>query len=186
MSVSIESGMRVDLTGKPHFRFQDLAAYRSVSGQHVKEMDYCWLDAQELFMLELKAYSDVRAQARAEQMTSDQFLAYLINKTAPKVWDSLLLFSACWLPTNKGKELRQELDVRFHVRIECIRVVIVVAVPDWFKPQFETLRRRFREVLQGKMALFDSRSLIVCMPEHLVQYPALACITPIGTSSDHR
>lgn len=184
MSISVESGMRVDLTGKPHFRFQELTAYQSVSGQHVKEMDYCWLDNNVLFMLELKSYSAEVVEAREGQKASDQFVDYLIDKTAPKVWDSLLLLSACWLRTKKGDKLRQELDVQFHVRIERIRVVIVLEVPDWFKPQFETLKRQFRKVLLGKMALFDSSSLIVCMPENLDKdkFPELACITLIGTT----
>ena len=92
MSLFSESGVQVDLTGKPHFRFQDLEAYRSIKGQHVQEMD----------------------------------------------------------------------------------------VPDWFKPQFDSLKKRFRTVLKGKMALFDTPSLIVCMPGQLKKTPFAAYLQSVG------
>lgn len=163
-----ESNVRVDLTGKPHFRFQDLDTYRSISGQHVKEMDFCWLRDGKLFMLEVKAYSDEVEQAKEENVTAEQFVKYLVDKTAPKVWDTLLMFSACWLPTRKGIEFRDNLSEAFHTPICPIYVVIVLDVPSWFKRQhFATLRTRFRGVLRGKMALFDSKSIVVCTPGQL-------------------
>lgn len=168
-----ESNVKVDLTGKPHFRFQDLAAYKSISGQHVKEMDFCWLNNGELFLLEVKTYADEVPQAKEENITADKFIKYLVDKTAPKVWDSLLMFSACWLPTNKGKEFLTDLPQQFHVPIGRICVVIVLDVPGWFKQYFGTLKKRFQKVLQGKMALFDSKCIIVCMPDQLGGFSSL-------------
>ncbi|MBF0131418.1 MAG: hypothetical protein HQL75_02370 [Magnetococcales bacterium] len=165
MAIYEESNVRVDLTGIPHFRFQNLAAYKKISGQHVKEMDFCWLRDGKLFMLEAKAYSDEREQAKEKNVTAEQFVEYLVDKTAPKVWDSLLMFSACWLPTDKGTKFRADLPEEFHTPICPICIVIVLDVPDWFKRQhFATLRTRFRDVLRGKMALFDSECIVVCTP----------------------
>ncbi|MBF0604612.1 MAG: hypothetical protein HQL07_13080 [Nitrospirae bacterium] len=168
MAIDEESNVRVDLTGKPHFRFQDLAAYKKISGQHVKEMDFCWLRDGKLFMLEVKAYSDEMEQAKEENVTAEQFVKYLVDKTAPKVWDSLLMFSACWLPTNQGTQFRDDLPKAFHTPICPICVVIVLDVPAWLKRQhFATLRTRFRDVLRGKMTLFDSENIIICTPGQL-------------------
>lgn len=182
MAVFVESGVHVDLSGKLYFRFQDLTAYRRVSCQHVQEMDFCWMDGEELILLELKNYSKEVDHAKAEQTTATRFLDYLIERTTPKVWDSLLMLSACWLGTEKGYEFRTELPSVFHTRAKKIHVVIVLGVPDKFKPQFGRLRDRFRDVLQGKMALFDSKSLIVCMPDHLHRIPLLACLQPTVSS----
>ena len=180
MSLFVESGVQVDLTGKPHFRFQDLESYRTIKGQHVQEMAYCWLDAEKPVMLELKAYSEEVEHAKQENTTVDEFIAYLIQKTTPKVWDSLLMFSACWLPTDKGLAFRNELDPTFHTHIQQIGIIIVLDVPDWFKPQFASLKKRFRTVLKGKMALFDIRSLIVCMPGQLKKTPFAAYLQSVG------
>jgi len=180
MSVFIESGVRVDLTGKCYFRFQDLAAYRSVKGQYVKEMDFCWMDGEQLIMLELKAYTEEVEHAREENITAEAFIDYLINITAPKIWDSLLMLSACWLSTDKGIEFRDELTPEFHAKIQRIGIVIVLDVPDWFEPQFGELKGRFREVLKGKMALFDIRRLIVCMPSQLEETPFATYLQPAG------
>lgn len=170
MTLFNESEVRGDLTGKPHFRFQDLKAYQSISGHHVKEMDYCWLDAEQLILLEMKAYADECEQAKLDRIPPDQFISSLVEKTAPKVWDSLLMFSACWLATSKGQEFRRELDEKFHIRQQ-IGVVIVLDVPQQFRPHFWMVKERFRSVLKGKMSLFDSRRLIVCMPSQLALTP---------------
>ena len=58
MSLFVESGVQVDLTGKPHFRFTKLKAYQAISGQHVQEMDYCWIYNDNLILLEVKSYSE--------------------------------------------------------------------------------------------------------------------------------
>lgn len=179
--VYCESGVQVNLADKPHFRFQDLKVYRQLSGRHVQEMDFCWLADDRLILLELKAYKDEVEQAKEEHIPPDQFVDHLVAKTAPKIWDALLMFSACWLPTKKGEEFRKELSPVFHKRIARMGVVIVLDVPPWFIPHFNTLKRRFRTVLVGKLALFDCQSLLVCMPDELGNTRLAATLQPVGS-----
>lgn len=184
MNIFVESGIQVDLTGKPHFRFENLNVYngrRGLSGRSVKEMDFCWLDNGRLIMLELKSFSETSEIAKQGNISAADFTAYLIQETAPKIWDSLLMFSACWLPTQKGLILRNELDPDFHALIEKIHIVIVLDVPEWFKAYFDTLRQRFQIVLNGKLALFDCKNnLTVCMPHQLKRTSLRDYVRPAG------
>lgn len=171
MSLFVESGIELDLTGKPHFRFTNLKAYQAICGQHVQEMDYCWIYNDELILLEVKSYSEESDIARQAELTPDKFTDYLVQKTVPKIWDSLLMLSACWLSTQKGLLFRCELSDVFHTLAGKIRIVIVVDLPDNLKTYFPTIRDRFQTVSKGKLALFDCKNLIVCMPQQLAETP---------------
>lgn len=54
-----ESGLTLDLPDGRHFRFADLPAYKLLSGQNLREMDFAWVDAGKLFLLEVRSYAQV-------------------------------------------------------------------------------------------------------------------------------
>jgi hypothetical protein len=72
MSVFHESGVSVTLTDLDHHRFCDLPTYKSINGDFVKEVDYCWLQSEAfgyikentLIGLELKGYEHIDSSYR--------------------------------------------------------------------------------------------------------------------------
>lgn len=191
VEIHTESGVQVDLTGKPHFRFQDLPAYKQIKGQHLKEMDYCWLHDGELFLLEVKSYADALAEIRrkdvGEQVAGKDIRENKVDrqksiikrfwdKTIPKISDSLLMFSASWVGTLKGEALsKQFTSPEFTVPPRRISIIIIVEMPeeqsDRYRDRFSEIRKRCRVVTRGQRALFDqpgnSCRLFVLTPDEL-------------------
>lgn len=182
MDIFDESGVRVDMTGKKYFRFQDISAYKQISGQCVKEMDVCWLDNNQLILLELKDYKQSLLEAKQNNIIPKQFVKFVCNNIECKLWDSLLMLSACWLPTKSGGKLRNELDSVFHQLPDQIRVVIVIDMQEIdIRRHFTPLQKELKKRLKGKLSLFDvsDQFLTICMPQHLKTYnPLKDCIQP--------
>lgn len=59
MATYVESGLCLDLPDGQHFRFADLPAYKALSGQHLKEMDFAWIADGKLVLLEVRSYAQI-------------------------------------------------------------------------------------------------------------------------------
>lgn len=125
MSIFRESGITVTLTNLDHHRFCDLPTYRAISGQHVREVDYCWLQhkatgsiqADTLVGLELKNYEKT-------DIPVDTFFNDLIKK----IRDTLSLFSAAWLQQGLGAQLQNELPQSYRTFSPQRKIILVMLV----------------------------------------------------------
>jgi hypothetical protein len=53
-----ESGLKINLSHADcSFRLADLPTYQKISGQSVKEFDFCWIENKSLYALEVKDYT---------------------------------------------------------------------------------------------------------------------------------
>lgn len=147
-----ESGLRVDLRGKDHFRFQDCPAYRSISGQNLKEMDFGWWDADTLWLLELKDYAHLSPEERLP--------GHLLEELANKATDVLLMLAAAWIGTEMGNGLKACLP-KHSQRPHRLKLAFVLKVEPILVPQIQTLKDTLNQRLRGRIALFDIRNVIL-------------------------
>lgn len=99
---NIESGIRFKLPDGSYFRLCDIEAYRKLSGQNLKEMDFGWWDEKlgKLFLLEVKEYRDFENKTKYSTR---------INELVKKATDALMIFSSVWSGTAKGGEIGKHL-----------------------------------------------------------------------------
>jgi hypothetical protein len=110
MSVYQESGVEITLSGLDHHRFSELSTYKVLSGQNIKEVDYCWLQstakntipANTLIGLELKGYKETAIPVDK-----------LFNNLLQKIRDTLAMFSAAWLQQGLGSQIHNELPTSY-------------------------------------------------------------------------
>ena len=114
MATYEESGLRLTLPDDQHFRFADLAPYRSLSGQHLKEMDFAWIDQGKLILLEVRSYAQV-----TETLTGPDFMPtkgraapFRFQALLDKVTDTLLMLAAAWAGTGWGRTLSPPVAVQ--------------------------------------------------------------------------
>jgi hypothetical protein len=171
MAVYEESALRVDLPDGSHFRFADLATYRGLSGQNLKEMDYAWLesgDGSGLVLLEIRSYAQV-----TETLTTRDFAkgARRFEALVDKVTDSLLMLGAAWAATRTGHDLSKELPEA--ARAPCpLRVILAVELPSALATHLGPLRDALNHRLRGRLQLFDVRAAA------LLDYARLQALFP--------
>jgi hypothetical protein len=164
-----ESGLRLYLANRPHFRFQDLPTYVPLKGQRLKEMDFCWHDdANKIVLLELKEFSRSRETLRASDLIDK---AYRFETLINKVADSLFILSAVWLGSQKGLAFRAELPPFAQQRLP-IKIIIGLDLPRSLHSHYGVLRDKLNARLRGRVALFDVDSIAVVNYQQLLEkYP---------------
>lgn len=102
MPVYTESELSISLPDGKSFQLGKMAAYRSLSGCALKEMDFGYLDEDggHIVLVELTSYNKA-----AEPPTSKVLLPEMIAKAR----DSLLMLQAAWRGHGVGKRLLLEL-----------------------------------------------------------------------------
>jgi hypothetical protein len=160
MSKYKESGVEVDLTGLPHHRFADLPAYRSLSGQFIKECDFTWLQvaangklqANSLFNLELKGFGNHLIPVDHE-----------FERLVKKVRDTLSLFSMAWIKRGKGKELQQQLPLEYnsHQILRKIYFVLLINEKNSQATALRAINNKLKNELRGISALYDCKVTLV-------------------------
>lgn len=145
----VESGMIVDLSAFPHFRFEDCKAHQRL--HHIKEIDFGWWNKNEkcLYLLELKSLNKVKAEYRLNK--AHQFIDNLWKKSI----DVLTILTAVWLENNGANEIKNCLPQQIHQKCN-MRFYHLINCNIAFEPHLpfvnDTLKQRFR----GYCRLFET------------------------------
>ena len=170
-----ESGLTLDLPDGRHFRFADLPAYKLLSGQKLKEMDFAWVDAGKLFLLEVRSYAQV-----STTLTGADFVP-VKGESAPhrfatlvdKLTDSLFMLLAAWADTDCGKSIKAGLPAAAQSRLP-LKLVIAIELPSSLSVHLSGLRDSLNARMRGRIALSDVRSVALIDYARLLANPAFS------------
>jgi len=166
MTSYYESGLKISLPSDEHFRFQDCKAYKPLSGQNLKEMDFGWWQAEKntLCLIEIKDYTHLTPTERLP--------AHLLNTFINKATDSLLMLATMWAKIGKGFELSSCLPLPVQqfpshspekLRLKLFFILKIDKVI--FRSQLGILKDELNDRLRGRVALFNVRH--VSLLDHL-------------------
>lgn len=158
----IESGIEVTLP-PGGFRLCEAAAYRSLAGQGLKEVDVGWWDPtrRQLVLLELKGREIWDAPPPATPHE------HLVDVCAQKAVDTLLMLSAAWIGTSIGSTLKPTLPVEAqgYPGDGRVKIVFLIDIPESKRELLLAIRNELNRRLKGKLALFGIRVVTVVNPE---------------------
>jgi hypothetical protein len=168
-----ESGLHLDLPDGQHFRFEDLPAYRTLSGKYLKEMDFAWIDGGKLFLLEVKSFEEVTETLTGAHFvpTKGQPTPFRYEALINKVTDSLLMILAVWADSDCGRAIRDSLPSGARSRLP-LKLVIALDLPAQLTIHLPVLRDSLNARLSGRIALADVSRVV------LIDYPRLV-VNPI-------
>lgn len=175
MATYHESGLVVHLTDGHHFRFANLPPYKSLSGQHLKEMDFAWLANGKLFLLEVRSYGQVTQTLTGADFVpiKNQPTPFRFQTLVDKVTDSLLMLLAVWSNTIQGQAIRDALPAGAKVRLP-LKLVIAVDLPTSLIVHLQGLRDSLNAHLRGRIAMADVRSVVLIDYGRLVTDPTFS------------
>lgn len=152
-----ESGISLDFGRYPdtHFRWETNTAYRKLSGQSIKEIDFGWWDGKYLNLLELKDYT------RAE--LGDNVDKLLDNLTQKSV-DTLIMLQSIWLNTPTGKQLAQQLPNSLHKKVP-IRIFHLINVTRKDVPTLLLFNSKLTNRFKGYQQLFNIQKYTALPPQ---------------------
>ncbi len=151
-----ESGIEILLPRQRHFRFQDLATYRTLSARHLKEMDFAWCEADgTLVLLEVKAYHDWENGTGEESShhENERWLERLYAVLVDKATDALFALLAAWAGTGLGAQLCGELPLCARKPPKRLRIVFGLDLPAGRPEHLLALRMWLRDRLAGRLTL---------------------------------
>lgn len=173
MTVYQESGLRLELPAGRHFRFADLAPYKTLSGQNLKEMDFAWIHAGKLFLLEVRSYSQVTTTLTAADFVpiKGQAVPHRFQALIDKVTDSVLMLLAAWAGSAWGQQLKAALPAPAH-SVMPLKVVIAVELPATLTIHLQSLRDGINARLQGRIGVGDLQRVVLIDYARLISDPA--------------
>jgi hypothetical protein len=158
-----ESGFRVDAPD-PAFRLADLAPYRSLSGQQLREMDVGWWGPsqeghQRLMLLEVKGLG-------VWQTPPDNPLKpheHLVRICVEKATDTLLMLAGAWAQTTWGRELARSLPTQAvsYPGDKALKLVFLIDIPAGKRELLLPVREEINSRLQGRLGIFGMRHVSV-------------------------
>lgn len=170
MSTYHESGLIITLPDGEHFRFQDCHAYKPLSGQNFKGMDFGWWQTNRntLWLIEIQEYANLTQE--------EQLPRHLLDNLAKKATDSLLMLAAIWAKTHQGLELAPCLPPQVYQFPRRLKFFFIFKIDDMiFKSKMLHLKDALKNQLRGRFALFDVKH--VSLVDHLT---AIKCDLPIA------
>ncbi|WP_295431864.1 hypothetical protein [uncultured Thiodictyon sp.] len=172
MVVYEESGLSVSLPVGAHFRFADLPGYQALCGQHLKEMDFAWIDNGELLLLEVRDYGGSCATLSGADFVPGQRLPipWRFQTLIDKLTDSLLMLLAAWAGTGRGQALRAQLPTPARARLP-LRLVVAIELPAALTIHLGPLRDMLNQRLRGRIALADVSSVALLDYTRLINHP---------------
>lgn len=181
MAVYIESGLRLELPAGHHFRFADLAAYQSLSGQHLKEMDFAWIDAGKLFLLEVRSYAQITTTLTGADFVprKGQPVPFRFEALIDKITDSTLMLMAAWADTAWGQQLKAQLPALAQVPLP-MKLVVAVELPAPLAIHLQGLRDSLNARLKGRISVADVPTVVLVDYARLIANPAFQ-----GVASAH-
>lgn len=150
-----ESGFRVTAPA-PAFRFADLAAYRALSGQQLKEMDVGWWEksprgTDRLLLLELKGV-DVWKSSPTDPTRPRE---HLIQTCVEKATDALLMLAGAWMATTWGQGLTSELPQLVPATGDAaLKLVFLIDIPAGHRELLLPVRDEIKRRLSGRLGIF--------------------------------
>lgn len=173
MAVYHESGLRLDLPAGQHFRFADLAPYKVLSGQSLKEMDFAWVHAGKLFLLEVRSYSQITTTLTGADFlpVKGQPVPYRFQALIDKVTDSTLMLLAAWAGSAWGQQLKATLPAPAQL-VMPVKLVIAVELPPALTMHLQGLRDSLNARLQGRIGVGDVRRVVLIDYARLISDPA--------------
>lgn len=168
----IESGLSVSLPAGSHFRFSDTLAYKEVKSQSVKEMDFAWVDSGQLFLLEVRDYTQVTTTLSVTDFlpAKGQTEPFRFRALIDKVTDSVMMILSAWAGSAWGQRLKAELPIAAQKRMP-LKVIVAVELPPALAVHLQGLRDSLNDRLRGRLALADVRSVVLIDYGRLVSDP---------------
>lgn len=154
----IESGITVSLPDRQHFRFENLRTYKQLSGQGLKEMDFCWV-----VQTGKKGRGEVKKTVYLMEIWSNPFVDKAVDSLIGKVVDSLLMLASFWLPNSL---MREDVPGEFHTSPDSIELFVVLKRTSSETAPFEFLKG-FKDQLNGQL---KSRLRLFNIEEVMVLY----------------
>ncbi len=172
MSTYVESGLEVTLPDGEHFRFESLASYVSLSGQHVKEMDFAWLHDGKLWLLEVKDFKQVTDPLTIGDFigTKGQPAPRRFEELVTKITDSLLMLMAAWAHTGWGSALKAELPAKARKPLP-LRLIVAIELPATLAVHLGALKTALNDRLRGRAAMADVPVVTLLDYARLVAHP---------------
>jgi hypothetical protein len=150
MTTYHESGLVITLPDGEHFRFQDCQAYKRLSGQFLKEMDFGWWQADKNTLWLIEIYASL--------MPEEQLPAHLLDNFVNKATDSLLILAALWAKTNQGLEFASCLPPQIHQFPKRLKFFFILKIDEvLFNSKIEPLKDELKNRRRDKLALFEYR-----------------------------
>jgi hypothetical protein len=168
-----ESGLRLELPAGQHFRFADLAPYKALSGQNLKEMDFAWVHAGQLFLLEVRSYSQVTTTLTGADFVpvKGQPAPHRFQALIDKITDSTLMLLAAWAGSAWGQQIKAELPVSAQ-SVMPLKLVIAVELPSALTMHLPGLRDSLNARLQGRVGVVDVPRVVLMDYARLISDPA--------------
>ena len=172
MALYNESGLTLDLPDGQHFRFAELAAYKRLNGQHLKEMDFAWVAQGKLFVLEVRSYAQVGSTLAGADFVAPNSEAkpYRYEALIDKLTDSLMMLLAAWADTAVGQSIKADLPLAARSRMP-LKLVIALELPADLTVHLPVLRDSLNERMRGRIALADVRSVTLIDYSRLLANP---------------
>lgn len=182
MAVYNESGLRLDLPDGQHFRFAELAAYKRLSGQHLKEMDFAWVADGKLYMLEVRSYAQIGSTLAGADLVAAKGAAkpHRYEALIDKITDSLLMLLAAWADTGTGQTIKADLPAVARARLP-LKLIVALELPANLSVHLPALRDSLNERLRGRMALADVRNVVVVDHARLLVNPLFSAFIKTQT-----
>lgn len=182
MATYTESGLSLDLPDGEHFRFADLAAYRRLSGQKLKEMDFAWLHDGRLWLLEIKDYTKLsdpltRADLVPEKTVAGKSKPHRFEGLVGKVADSLMMLLATWASTPVGGEMANQMPAAARQWLP-LKLVVALDVLPGFLPYLGHISTALNDELKGRLSLAGGPAPVVVV----LDYDRLLALAGIGAS----
>jgi len=176
-----ESGLELTLPEGQHFRFTDIPAYKSLSGCHLKEMDFVWIDQGRLVLLEVRDYSQVTDTLTGSDLVpaSKQPVPFRFQALLDKVTDSLTMLLAGWAKTNWGQQFVSELPVAARQPMP-LQIVVAVELPASLSVHLQGLRDSLNAHLKGRISLADVRTVTLVDYTRLAAHPKFSAFVKIA------
>jgi hypothetical protein len=170
MTIYEESGLRLDLPDGAHLRLAATAAYRPLSGQHLKEMDFGWLHDDRLVLLELRDYTTTTLPLSGTDLVPDKDLPspHRFDDLVSKLTDTLLMLAACWAGTDWGQKLQAELPEAAKQPLKLV-LAIGLDLPLHLRVHLPGLRAALNARMKGRMQLLGIEAVAVLHYDTLLQ-----------------
>lgn len=141
-----ESGITLDFPTNKWFRFEKTDFYRTISGNHFKEIDACWLDVDNniFYLIELKDYTSTNISEQVEMR---------INNLWKKSVNSLQMINSALLKTTKGSTLTNEIGFEIQSHYTYKYLAIIKIDPDQ-KTYLSFMKDKYKNLFKSYATLF--------------------------------
>lgn len=175
MAVYEESGLRFDLPEGAHFRLAAAASYRPLSGQHLKEMDFCWVHEGRLVLLEVKDFTATAAMLKGADFVpaKNHPNPWRFDELVCKITDTLLMMLAGWSGNPWDKGLLAELPAAVR---EPVKLVLAVGLdlPAHLKVYLGALKTALNDRLKGRLKLVGVEAVALMDYDTLISRPTFS------------